>query len=448
LRVHIFLFLVIFAVMPGRASELESTAVGSWSHGDALADLSGLPILEIRVLGNLRTRDYAILRELSFYPGEIFDSVVLQRDLRFLQGLGLFLSTDARAREVDGGVLLLIEVEERGRTSMRYVYPMLDFDDRLRVRAGLTFRHRNLRGKRDELRISGTLGWVNSVHFNLKRPWLGARPLEHHVSYFFRESDAEDVELFREQGLGFHMYIPTDSRHPREHRFILGASLAWRKQEDDGEIFDERLPGFTLGYSHDGRDSFTRPKSGKRLDLRLQFYHPRLGSSASLRRWLLTGSSYRAIGRFGVLAGQLKLGLQEGELFHRVVYSLGGLTSVRGWAPGHFSGWDSHDELYGAQGRNQIILQLEWRRTLFSQRRLRVTRWWVLDFEGEILLFLDRGMLWRNGAPWDEGVAGHQALGYGGGLRIFSPLGDVLRLEFGLNPEGGWQVHLGSALPF
>ncbi len=419
-----------------------------WLREDDLEALRGLPVLEIRLEGNGRTRDATVLRELSFFPGEAFDPELLGEDLRFLDGLGLFLSTDARARRAEGGVLLVIVLEERSRASTEQIYPMLDIDEELRWRAGIAYRNRSLFGRRDELRLSATQGWEDSARFSLDRPWFGEFPLQHYFSYSYRELDVDEVDYFRQNGGGALVLIPLDRRRPREHRFLLGASLSWRLQvESEGE-WEERFLALSLGYSHDGRDSYIRPRCGTRFDVRVDLYHPDLGSTYSLRRWTLAASRYQSLGKAGVLAGTVQLGLQEGDLYHRMVWSLGGMRSVRGWERGHFNGWDDHDQPGGPQGRNIGVVQLEWRRSLFGQQRWKLTRWWILDFEGEVLLFLDGGMLWRNGLPWEEGVAGHQAMGFGGGLRIFSPLGDVLRVELGLNPKGGANFHLGNVIPF
>ena len=419
-----------------------------WLRGDALRSFEDLPVLEIRIEGNASTRDEAVLRELGVFPSEAFKLERLRADLRFLEGLGLFLTTDARARREGEGLLLVLELEERSRASNELIYPTLEFDEDMRFKAGLTFRNRNLRGMREDLGISRTMGWEDSIVFRLTRPWFGSFPLEHSVSYSFRELDAEDVSDFRDENLSISLMLPLDRRHPREHRFVLGGGMGWRRQEDEGDIWNERLHRLLLGYSHDGRDSYFRPRGGSRFDLLLTLHHPRLESTRSLRRWLLAVSHYHSLDAAGVLAGRLELSIQQGDLYHRGAFSLGGLHSVRAWGPGHFSGWEGHDQIGGAQGRNRLVTQMEWRRTLFGQQRWKLTRAWTLDFEGEVLLFLDAGLLWREGSPFREEVAGDRALGFGGGFRIYSPVGDVLRVELGFNPEGGTFIHVGNALPF
>ncbi len=439
----VFLLTVLFSpALAGLVPE------DTWLRGEALESLEGLTLLEVRLEGNLRTRDATVLRELSFFPGEAFDREQLAEDLRFLDGLGLFLRTGARARRVDGGVELVLDLEERSRASNEYIYPMLDFDEELRWRAGLAYRNRNLNGNRDELRMSGTQGWEDSIRFSLLRPWVGGRPLEHFFSYSYQELDVDDVDYFRQNGGGASILFPLNRRRPRLHRFLLGANISWRLQREEAGSWEEQFVGISLGYFHDDRDSFIRPRCGERFGIRVDLYQPSLGSTHSLRRWSIFAAHYKSLGGFGVLAGNVQVGLQEGELYHRMVWSLGGFNRVRGWDSGYFNGWDGHDEPGGAQGRNSALFQLEWRGTLFGQQRWQLTRWWVLDFEGEVLLFLDGGMLWRNGLPWEEGIAGDRALGFGGGLRIYSPLGDVLRLELGITPEGRAEVHLGNVIPF
>ena len=62
-----------------------------WLRGPALDAFEGLTLLEIKIEGNKTTRDEAVLRELSVVPGEAFRADRLRADLRFLEGLSLFL---------------------------------------------------------------------------------------------------------------------------------------------------------------------------------------------------------------------------------------------------------------------------------------------------------------------------------------------------------------------
>jgi outer membrane translocation and assembly module TamA len=72
----------------------------------------------------------------------------------------------------------------------------------------------------------------------------------------------------------------------------------------------------------------------------------------------------------------------------------------------------------------------------------------VVDVQLEAALFADAGYLWsRDRFLLPEGARArvHAA---GGGLRAYTPIGDVLRLELGIGEAGHYAIHLGSGMRF
>src|SRR5688572_31838641 len=60
-------------------------------------------IVEIRLIGNEKTRDKVILRELALAPGDVADPVAIEDGRQAVQDLGLFRLVEATTRPVPGG---------------------------------------------------------------------------------------------------------------------------------------------------------------------------------------------------------------------------------------------------------------------------------------------------------------------------------------------------------
>ena len=410
--------------------------------------MAGRTVREIRLEGNQQTRDLTILRELYQLPGRPLDLDLLARDLRFLEGLGIFVKVDARVRPREEGVDLLLRVQERSRGSMVQFYPTLEINEEYDWKAGLTFRHRNVGGRREDFLARRSLGWEDEVVLRLSRPWMGSFPLEHRLSYSFKERDDEDADLYRNERFSATAYFPLDRSRPTARRFLLGGQVGRRLQEEEDGAWDEILHSLTVGFLLDSRRSYLRPRQGGQMQLTVTVFHPRLASSHDLRQGVLRLTRYQRLGRGKVLAGKLELDRQWGSLYHRAAWSLGGFSSLRGRASGQISGWEGADEEAGAMGRNRLVAQLEFRCDLFPRTRFQWKRLGSVDIEGEAVFFLDAGMIWRAQSLWDLDSGNRAGLGAGLGLRFFSPFGDILRIELGFNEIGTYQVHMGNQLPF
>ena len=413
--------------------------------------LNGQRILEIRLEGNLATRDATILRELFLQPGDPYDADLLARDLRFLEGLGIFALVGVVPRMAPGGIILTYCFVERGELRYGLLYPFSDYRDDNRIRAGLVYRHRNLFGGRESLWFKAAGGWEERVELSISRPWLGAYPIEHRLGFAYLDNNDEgDVRLYH-LSMGF--WLSLSHWRPLAHRFLLQVSVGERRvylEDDDGSVL-EKIASLTLGYSRDTRDSFLRPGRGGFLRLIGTLYDPVLGSSVVLRRGILRWGRYQRLplGWTGVLA--LDADRQWGDLFYRGVHSLGGMDTVRGYSSGAISGWDEPAdpaELGEQLGRNRLVLHAELRRDVLPRFTLDLPVLGIVDVQGEGLLFVDAGYLWSAeetllpSRPWKS------AYGFGTGLRIYTPIGDVLRMELGLAEAGRYHIHLGSGLNF
>lgn len=406
--------------------------------------MRGWLVQEIVLVGNLRTRDETVLRELFLQPGDAFDPELLGRDLRFLRGLRLFAAVGVTVRPDSGGVYLTYFLVERGDLRWGLVYPVAEFrNDQLRL--GGVYRHRSLLGGREDLWLEYSAGWEQRARVSIGRPWLGSYPIEHGLSY--RIVDRADGDQFHLERASLSFWLSLSRRRPLEHRFLF--SLGWGERRflvEDSRHY-EQFSSVTLGYSHDSRDSFVRPASGGLLELTGTLYDPILGSSVYLRQVGVLATRYHPLGGW-VAAGGMAAVNRWGDLFYRGVTSLGGLESVRGFGESSVDGWEGADGPHGPRGRNSLVARVELRHDLLPPFTVNLPVIGVVDVQTEGALFTDAGWLWsRDRFLLPLGARARLHSG-GGALRLYTPVGDVVRLELGIGEGGKAELHLGSGMRF
>lgn len=415
--------------------------------------LRGWPLQEIVLEGNRRTRDATILRELFLQPGDAFDPDLLERDLRFLEGLSIFAGVGVAVTPDAGAVRVTYFLMERGDTRWGLVYPVADYREG-DVRLGAVYRHRSLLGGREDLWLEYSAGWEERARVSLGRPWLRGHPIDHRLDYRLVDRDDED-ELHTER-LGISFWFSLSRRRPLEHRFLC--SLAWGERsflatpvgakDDRRERHYEQFSAIGLGYARDTRDSFLQPRRGGQFEVTGTLYDPALGSTVALRQVQLFLTHYRSLPRGWVGALGLESLNRWGGLFYKGVSSLGGLDSVRGYPGGSIDGWVGADTPAGPRGRNHLLLRGELRRNLLPRFAVELPILGVVDIQLEAALFADAGFLWSRDRFLLPQASRTRLHGAGTGLRAYTPIGDVLRLEAALGEAGRYEIHLGSGLRF
>jgi outer membrane protein assembly factor BamA len=145
-----------------------------------------LAVRKIILKGNKKTRNYLILREIQFKPGDsiiigtINDAFQMARQQVYNTTLFHEVNVDlamVSAYEMD----VIVTVKERW-----YVFPLLEFKvidrsfnewlvthngDLSRVNYGLKFEHKNFSGRRDPLRLFLITGYNQNVAFSYSQPY-------------------------------------------------------------------------------------------------------------------------------------------------------------------------------------------------------------------------------------------------------------------------------------
>ena len=281
-----FLVLIGFSALSGLAQ-------------DAVQDSSRvLTIRNIHILGNEKTKEQIITRELTVKPGDTRQLKELNDTLKFdrnrIYNTNLFNVVQVSLQELDSGQAdILINVTERW-----YIYPVPLFKladrnfndwwvnrdrDFQRVNFGIVYSQFNVRGRAERLRLTAQTGFEDRFILNYKFPYIDKK--QHHGLI-------PEVFLIQSKNLGFQTedHLRTFIQAESEMRESLGVSLlhTYRKRFYDyhfsgvgiynTNIADtiaflnpnylgdgrthQRFMTATYGYQLDTRDNINYPKSG------------------------------------------------------------------------------------------------------------------------------------------------------------------------------------------
>lgn len=183
-----FLLLGILVLIHLNASaQTGSDGVNSYADSALIRSEKKVFLENIFVVGNARTRQEIILREINLFPGTFYSLKDLHeqmiKDRRLVFNTQLFLSVQFHLHELsETNVLLVVEVKER-----QYLLPIpvLTLADRnfsdwvinrnmdlKRINFGLRVYHDNLTGRNDKLRVSILQGFTRQYDIRYSLPYL------------------------------------------------------------------------------------------------------------------------------------------------------------------------------------------------------------------------------------------------------------------------------------
>jgi len=409
---------------------------------------SAFVIDEIVVVGNEKTKEYVLLREMTLKQGDYITAEAMENDKKRIYNLGLFTRVEiGYIPTVPPRANLLILVNERW---FIYPFPVGGIKDRdwKKLYFGAGIMHQNFRGRNEKLYAVFTLGYDPTVIFSYRNPLID-----------------------------------------EENDFFLGTSLAWRVIRNrsllaigGGNDFDERhisigvdfgkrfglyhtgwvspayeivrvseyRPGRTV--SPDGKDAFPLLSVGHLYDTRdVQEY----AMAGSFLRTTITkfGFPDGAIDfvryaidarRFVPLAPRLSLAgrvfadiAAGGEIPPYARRFLGYVERVRG----HLKDVREGEHLLGGS--------LELRFMLLEPRYLvldfvPIPEFAVWKFGIAAAVFTDAGSVWFRHEPL---ALNRFIRGYGVGIHFILPYGFVLRTEYARNAarRGEFIIDLSAA---
>lgn len=129
-------------------------------------------ITQIVVIGNKKTKDKIIKRQIDFETGNVIDSLKMAEIREKVRSLDLFNSVETYIEAINNDTILFVDVDEK-----IHVFPVPYFDivdqDWSKLNIGLGIAHINLFGENQKLFVVGWLGYNPGFSLSYLNPWFG-----------------------------------------------------------------------------------------------------------------------------------------------------------------------------------------------------------------------------------------------------------------------------------
>lgn len=378
---------------------------------------------KIKILGNLKSRDKIVRRELLVTEGELYNLTALNQSRNRLKRTGYFKEVDfATSRgSAEDQVNLDVKVEEAptGALSFGIGYSSMD-----KVVGSASISDRNLFG----------LGYHGSLRFKLGRESRDLR-LSLTDPYFLGYPYAVGTDLYHEtRDFDTYSYKITggDIRVGKELTDKLRTDLVYKLERinvsdvaDEASIYVQSQLGekvtsaLSISFTKDTRNDFFSPSSGYKHVLMLMNAGGILGGDNDFIKALFTTTWFfplplKTVYNFrGHLGTIQSYGGVEVPIYEK--FYVGGMTTVRGFEYGMAGPKDENEEPIGSKHmlvfNNEIVFPLSTE----------------IGLKGAVFLDIGKGAdQWKQIFPL--------RIGYGVGIRWFSPFGPI-RIDIGFNPN-------------
>ncbi len=375
----------------------------------------------LNIVGNTKTRDKVIRREIEVEEGDLYSLTGLKRSKNRVSRLGFFDGVDIRERPGSSKdkVVLDVEVTERptGQISLGLGYSSVD-----KIIGTLSLSQSNLFGTGLKLDLSGTRGSASDRYqIGFTEPWLMGKPIsagfDLYKSYrqypdFDRDSDGFDIRF------GFPIY-GWDTKgyltYKDERIAISNVDEGSTFKDQEGDTTTKSITGT---IRRDTRDDAFFPREGSKSSLSIEYAGDPLGGDNDFIMYIANAVKFfplpwdTTISMRGILGFIEPFNDSELPIYQR--FYLGGANTIRGFKIREVGPKDPDTgEFIG--GDREVVFNTEFLFPLMPEQRVRG------------LLFFDAGNSYRDKIDLND-----LRTSVGIGIRWYSPVGP-LRLEWGYN---------------
>jgi outer membrane protein assembly factor BamA len=401
----------------------------------------------VMVIGNDRTKEFVILREMSLKPGKLVTKEMIAYDQNRIYSLGLFNRVIIHvAPATEETADLVVEVSERW-----YIFPFPIFGirdhDWKKVYFGGGLLHSNFRGRNEKLYGTIVFGYDPSFAISYRNPFLasdGSYQLdtrfafdkirnrsisaqaggdnfdEKHVSLMF--------SLGRRFGINHSLWVTAGCEMVKISSYQPGRTIS-----PDGE---DIYPYGAVSYTYDTRDLYEYPMMGSFIRLGVKKYgFP--GNDIDIVRYVTDFRHYQPVVSSLILTGRLFTDwAAAGRTPSNNRVYLGYTERIRG----HFREVREGENLFG--------ISTELRYPLYGPEYYTVdylpAEFRILKFGVVAALFADAGTVWFRGKPFALNTL---TKGYGAGIHFLLPYSIVFRVDYAWNEvrRGEFILDLGTS---
>lgn len=229
-------------------------------------------IERIDIVGNYRTEDEVIRRELNLYEGDAFNRVVVERARRRLTALDFFEKIEFMEQEgsAPDRIVLIVQVQEKSTGSINF---SIGYSTTEVIVGSISLQERNFLGKGYNVKVDTTASFTRqNVDFSFTNPYFMGLPISAGFDVFATNIDNQEQSNYNSQLLGF--ALRTGFRIDDNSGISLKYGLTWRDVdgidksqaapaviESEGTSLKSAVSGV---YTWDNLDNPTRPTNGFR----------------------------------------------------------------------------------------------------------------------------------------------------------------------------------------
>jgi len=231
-------------------------------------------IERIDIVGNTRTQDNVIRREIRLVEGDAYNRVLVDRARRRITALDFFSKVDVieQPGSAPDRVVLVFQVEEKSTGTLNFA---AGYSTSEAVVGSVSVTERNLLGKGQFVRLATSLSFKRQeVDFSFTEPYFLGRNLSAGVDAYATRTDQQDESSFdvRQLGGGFRLGFPLSENSRITTRYNFTNRRIWNVPDNASQaIIQSRgttnisLVGAT--YVYDMLDNPLNPTSGYRFQV-------------------------------------------------------------------------------------------------------------------------------------------------------------------------------------
>ena len=418
---------------------------------DLIEETKLVKVDSIKISGNERTKDFVILRELTFGVGDSVNNETLFLNRERIFSLGIFTKINLKFKQKNGINSVVILVEESW-----YIFPvpfiMVREKTLKRTSYGISLKYKNFRGRNETIRATASLGYDPFYSLEYENPLL--IPSEE-IAFYFAGAYGTPVNksptLEVQNGSEFDFNVISinttwGKRINKENNFYI--SLGYSDIKAPTEVINSYMASGTssdktistgLAYVYDSRDLRQYARAGQYLAL--NYLHNGLGSSEiSYNTISFDARNYREIYKSLLVKGQVNARHTFGNYVPYYNYSrLGYGYYTRG------------NRYIVREGNNRLLGSLEIAYPVLSEWNFStdlpilpnsLTRTRIAVHAG---FFIDAATVFDNG---DKILLNNFDSGYGFGLTfLFLPYSSF-RVEYAFNEMGKGELLIETGISF
>ncbi|MCX6157926.1 MAG: BamA/TamA family outer membrane protein [Ignavibacteriae bacterium] len=449
-RVFTILCFIIFIVTDIYSIEInDSTKVDS----TYIKIMQEMTIERIILVGNDKTKDEVILREMQLQEGGKFNLEYLENDVKRLYNLGLFNRVDVVPAPLSSSKINLVFEFEEGFYFLPIPQGGIKEGSLKKIWGGVNFLWKNFRGRNETLNMSFGVGYEPFISVSYLNPWIfGNSHYFFQTSFRYSRTYPRSVGNADSTGVIFNKnevptYIMNDMMGDIRIGKYFGKNTSVSALLQFNSIYtSEYQPGRTV--SQDGLDVFPTAGLDFTYDTRDyskfatygSYYYLKLSRSGLFHKDIDLNKFRFDLRRFIpikltndyalVLSGRINsvLSFGGGEIPVYLKESIGYDNLIRGW------------DNFVLMGEDKLLGSLELRIPLlkpfyvkgsdhFIIRKVPLANKFSYRYGVYATLFFDLGGVWgRKEQIYDSQFKN----GFGAGLNLLLPFDFVARVDFGL----------------